>query len=452
MCSINLVGCVRKIPIFTNLEASTKLLKPALKIIKPFLPFLLILGLVFFIFKIHMSSEVDSMLNEKNSIISNGFLTSQITYHKEFAPFARRPLTTYLIEKSSEWFGITLGKAFVWVNFFLLFLSGILLFRLSNIMNSGFLKGILNIIIYFLSFSVLFAFFPPIFSYDEPLQYCFIFAGLASYLKRQWAGYVLWFTAATIARENTALLILGLAFSAPGFFPSFQKVFSVTNLRSYVLIGLPLLLYLIFIMFFIETYKLWEGTQHEFQVRFLAFLDNFTDIRSSIETIISIVLTLGIFIYFLFSSKRDHQASETEKTFVNAFILSCVLNTLVVLIAAFAREARLFSLPLVFLWPLMAQYCLKEIKLLLTFKVYLKCFARWKYCITFGIVSVVNYIISFVVYMPSFPSDDNYFNEYLFVSLQLICLHYLLRHFVNRNRTAYTPVSIAFKRYFHHLK
>ena len=452
MCSINLVGCVRKIPIFTNLEASTKPLKPALRIIKSFLPYLLILGLVFFIFKIHMSSEVDSMLNERNSIISNGFLTSQITYHKEFAPFARRPLTTYLIEKSSEWFDITLGKAFVWVNFFLMFLSGILLFRISHLMRSGFLKGILNIIIYFLSFSVLFAFFPPLFSYDEPLQYCFIFAGLACYLKRQWAGYVLWFTAAMVARENTALLILGLAFSAPGVLPNFRKIFAIANLRGNLLIALPLLLYLIFIVFFIETYELWKGTQHEFQVRFLAFLDNFTDIRSSIETIISIVLTLGNFIYFLFSSKRDHQASEIEKTFVNAFILSCILNTLVVLVAAFAREARLFSLPLVFLWPLMAQYCSREIKLLLTFKVYLKCFARWKYCITFGIISVVNYVISFKIYMPSFPSGDNYFNEYLFVSLQLMCLHYLLRHFVNRNPKEYTPISIDFKRYFPNLK
>ena len=162
-----------------------------------------------------MLSDVDSMLNEKNDVISNVFLTSQITYHKEFAPFARRPLTTFLIEKAASWLGITLGNAFIWVNFSLLFLSGLLLFRLSNVMNPGFLKGIGNIIIYFLSFSVLFAFFPPVFSYDEPLQYCLIFAGLTSFLKKQWTGYVLWFAAAMIARENTAFIIVGLTFSAP---------------------------------------------------------------------------------------------------------------------------------------------------------------------------------------------------------------------------------------------
>ncbi len=241
-------------------------------------------------------------------------------------------------------------------------------------------------IIYFLSFSVLFAFFPPIFSYDEPLQYCFIFAGLASYVKRQWMGYVLWFTAAMIARENTALLIVGLALSAQSHFPSFRKMLRASNLRSFTVIGLPILLYLIFFVFFIETYDLWKGTRHEFSVRFLAFRDNFQDIRSSIETVASILLTLGTFSYFLINSNSRHSASETEKRFIKAFILTCVLNTIIVLIAAFAREARLFSLPLVFLWPLMAQYCSSEIKLILNFKIYRKCFAKWKYGVSFIII------------------------------------------------------------------
>lgn len=413
------------------------------------MPYLLSAGLVFFIFEIHMSSDVDSMLNEKNNVISNVFLNSQITYHKEFAPFARRPLTTFLIERAASWMGITVGKAFIWVNFSLLFLSGILLFRLSRVIDPGFLKGIFNIIIYFLSFSVLFAFFPPVFSYDEPLQYCLIFAGLTSFLKKQWTGYVLWFTAAMIARENSAFLILGLALSAPCQGLNYRKVLSFGKLGYYILIGLPILLYLVFIVFFIETNELWEGTQDEFQARFSCFKENFKDTQSSIETIISLVLTLGVFIYFLLASFTRHNPSPKEKKFVNSFILSCVMNTLIVLVAAFSREARLFALPLVFLWPLMAQYCFREIRLLLTFNTYLRCFANWKYCATFGILTLVNYLISFTVYVPSFPSSDNYFNEYLFLSLQLMCLHYLLRHYVNRNPRAYTPFSIGLKRHFH---
>ncbi len=381
------------------------------------------------------------MLNEKNNTISNVFITSQITYHKEFAPFARRPLTTFLIESVSDWLGITLGKAFIGVNFLLLFLSGLLLFRLSNVVSPGFKKGIFNICIYFLSFSVLFAFFPPIFSYDEPLQYCLIFAGLTSFEKRKWVGYVLWFTAAMIARENTAFLIFGLAFSTPiGRGTIFQKALSLSHLKAYIQICLPLLLYLVFILFYIEFNELWMGTKDELQVRFSCFKENFKDMRSSIETIISLVLTLGVFVYFIFSSATRHYPSRKEKRFVNAFILSCILNTLVVLIAAFARESRLFALPLVFLWPLISAYCFKEIRLLLRFKTYLQCFANWKYSLTFAFLALVNYLVSFTVYVPSFPSSDNYFNEYLFFSLQLIGLHYLLRHYINRYPLTYPSI------------
>tara|TARA_R110002020_G_scaffold340176_1_gene555165 strand:- start:1320 stop:2480 length:1161 start_codon:yes stop_codon:yes gene_type:complete len=373
------------------------------------------------------------MLNEKNNIVSNGFLTSQITYHKEFAPFARRPLTTFLIETASNWLDIPLGKAFVLVNFFLLFLSGILLFRLSKVMDSGLLKGIINLIIYFLSFSVLFAFFPPIFTYDEPLQYCFIFAGLTSFLKRQWAGYVLWFTAAMIARENSAFLIFGLALSVPGLGQIFRKVFSFAQLRHYLLIVIPVLLYFVFLIFFIETHGLWGDTQSEFLARFSNLKENFRDMRNTVETIISFVITLGVFVYFLFISAYQNDPSPKERRFANAFVISCVLNTLVVLIAAFSRESRLFALPLLFIWPIMAQYCFKEIRLLLAFKTYWLCFANWRYCIAFGILTTINYIISFVVYVPSFPSSDNYFNEYLFLVLELMSLHFLLRHFTKRN-------------------
>jgi MFS family permease len=402
------------------------------------LPHLLIAGLVFFIFEIHMSSGADSMLNERNNVISNGFLTSQITYHKEFAPFARRPLTTFLIEKTSSWLGITLGKAFVGVNFLLLFLSGVLLFRLSRAMHPSLLHGIVNIIIYFLSFSILFAFFPPIFSYDEPLQYCLIFAGMTSFQKGQFASYILWFTAAMIARENTAFLIIGLALSSLGLSISYRKLSSIGQLQNIFLIGLPILLYLVFILLFIDKNELWTGTQDELLTRFSCFEENFHDKRSSIETIISFVLTLGLFIYFLLNSFNRHSATLKVKRFVRAFFISGILNTLVVLFAAFSKESRLFALPLVFLWPLMAQVCSKEIRLLLMVETYLQCFSKWRYAAAFCIFAVINYLISFIVYVPSFPSSDNYFNEYLFLSNQIMFLHYLLKHYSNRNSGAVT--------------
>ena len=406
------------------------------------MPFFISAVLVFVIFKIHMSSDVDSMLNEKNSIISNGFITSQIKYHSEFAPFARRPLTSYLVKRTSTLLEVSLGEAFVMVNFFLLFLSGLLLFRLSKVIGSGFQKGIQNLIIYFLSFTILFSFFPPIFSYDEPLQYCLIFAGLTSFLNKQWGGYIFLFSAAMIARENTIFVILGISISALFGNFSFGRSSQKAKLNHYLLIGIPVIFYVVFVLLYIKSHGLWEATHDEVQVRFSCFRENFKDMRSSVETIISLVVTLGLFIYFLLASSKHHDPSVKEKWLIKAFIPSCFLNTLIILLAAFSKEARLFAIPLVFLWPIMAQCCLNEFRLLLSFKYYIQCFKNWKYAVLLGFLTFMNYLISFVLYIPSFPSVDNYFNEYLFLSLQLIFIHYLLRSSIGRTPWTDTQISI----------
>lgn len=419
--------------------------KRSLKIFRCFLPYLISAGFCLLIFEIHMSSDVDSMLNEKNDVISNGFLTSQITYHKEFAPFARRPLTTLLIEQVSNSLGLTLGKTFIWVNFSLLFLAGPLLFRLSRVMDSGYVKGIMNMIIFFLSFSVLFAFFPPIFSYDEPLQYCLLFAGLTCFLKGQWLGYVLWFTAAMVARENTAFLIPGLLVLVKNLHLRYQKAHAMGRWTPFLLVGLPVLLYTVFLVVFIERSDLWTPMQIEFGDRLFSIHENFRDPQSSIETLTSIVLTLGMFVYFIFG-RFGHTPEKTEKKLVQAFVLSCSINTIIVLLAALAREARLFSLPLIFLWPIMGQYCSSEISLLLSYRTYYACFSKLRYIILFCILTLLNYLVSFKMYRPSSHPADNYFNEYLFAALMIMYVHYLLRYYTKHDIFGVTPTSFSLKK------
>lgn len=196
-------------------------------------------------------------------------------------------------------------------------------------------------------------------------------------------------------------------------------------------------------MLFINYHGLWEATQDEVQLRFSCFRENFKDMRSSVETIISFVVSLGLFIYFLSASSKHHHPSIKEKWFIEAFIPSCFLNTLIVLLAAFSKEARLFAIPLLFLWPIMAQCCINEIRLLLSFNHYLLCFSNWKYAVLLGFLTFLNYLMSFVLYIPSFPSVDNYFNEYLFLSLQLIIIHYLLRNFIGQTLWINTQISIS---------
>ena len=382
------------------------------------------------------------MLNEKNDVISNVFLASQINYHKEFGPFARRPLTTFLIETTANLSGITLGRAFIWVNFSLFFLAGTLLFRLSKELNSGYFRGLINIILFFLSFSVIFAFFPPVFSYDEPLQYCLVFAGLTSFLKRQWLGYVLWFTAAMIARENTVVLILGLLVFMAGS-PFYHKNTSyLGRLYNFLCIGMPVLLYGVYLLFYMEINGLWANTYVELQDRFHCLKENFRDTQRSIETLVSIFLSLGVFTYFIYRSHLRN-TRVNHKRFVQAFYLSCSANIIIVLVAAFSREARLFSLPLVFIWPIVGQYCYREISLLFSYRAYQICFSKIKFLAFLGVLTLLNYLISFKVYVPTPPSSDNYFNEYLFMSILVVYLHFLLKHFTEKATVHLSSKNIA---------
>ena len=149
------------------------------------MPFLIALVFVVADFGLHMSKHSDSMLNERNHVISNAFLTSQIQYHKELPPFARRPLTSWLIESTATTFGMRLGVAFIWV-IYRDSTGNVTGSVLTPTKGSSYWLAIGNMVIYFLGFSILFAFFTPLFTYDEPLQYTMIFASLLSMYQRKW--------------------------------------------------------------------------------------------------------------------------------------------------------------------------------------------------------------------------------------------------------------------------
>src|SRR5690606_681009 len=183
------------------------------------------LGFVLFIFGIHMLPVSDSMLNENNTKLSHSFMVSQIRYHQEFAPFARRPLTSALIEASSSVFGITLTESFVWVNHLLLLISGLLVYRISLKLKGTRNQALFNMSAYFLTFSIVFAFFPPVFSYDEPLQYCFLFLSILAVIDGKWLYFCMFFFLSMIARESSVFLFPGFILIGLGLktLPSFRR-------------------------------------------------------------------------------------------------------------------------------------------------------------------------------------------------------------------------------------
>ena len=364
------------------------------------------------------------MLNENNTRISHGFLKSQIDYHQEIAPFARRPLTSFLIESAMEVFGLRSGHAFILVNFLLLYFSGLLLFRLSKIVKATIFQALINMGVYFLSFSVLFAFFPPVFSYDEPMQYCFILLSLTAFVQKKWIGFVTIFTLALISRETSMLLLPALIF----FMPGLQKIriFSKEHGRLCVPILLPLLLYGIYLTLFIYAFDQLEATQVEMGSRYSCFLENFESTKNTVESWISLFFALSPLLYLL-AFRTERTVAPRYRKWIGAFLLTVIINTPIVILTAFARETRLFALPLFFIWPVFAQFFGRDIRLIFAVELYSMAFRKWRYLFPFVVVMSLNYWFCFRIYPNLGLGQNTFFGEYLFLINTFMALHAMLR-------------------------
>ncbi len=364
------------------------------------------------------------MLNENNTRISHGFLKSQIDYHQEIAPFARRPLTSFLIESAMEVFGLRSGHAFILVNFLLLYFSGLLLFRLSKILKATIFQALINMGVYFSSFSVLFAFFPPVFSYDEPMQYCFILLSLITFVQKKWIGFVTIFTLALISRETSMLLLPAFIFCMPGL----QKIrmFSKEHGRLCVPILLPLLLYSVYLTLFIYTFGQLEATQVEMGSRYSCFLENFESTKNTVESWISLFFAVGPFLYLLVF-RTERKVTLRYKKWIGAFLLTVIINTPIVILTAFARETRLFALPLFFIWPVFAQIFGRDIRLFFSVGLYSTAFQKWRYLLPFLVVASLNYWFCFRIYPNLGLGQNTFFSEYLFLINTFMTLHVMLR-------------------------
>lgn len=402
---------------------------PFLDISRSLLPYLLALCCTLAILGIHMLPNMDSMLNENNTQISHVFLKSQIDYHKEIAPFARRPLTTLLIEGSSQAFGIRAGHAFILVNFLLLLVSGVLVHQLSKSLRATKKQALLNMLVYFSSFSVLFAFFPPVFTYDEPLQYCFILGALIAFVQRKWLWYIVLFALALVTRETSMLLLPGFIFFISRMDFQNEKLSAKAYWRILMIVVSPLLIYSIFIGIYIQQNQLLEATQTEMASRYSCFLENFESTKNTIESFTSFFLSLGPFLYFALLALKKSNISAFDKRFLNAFLVTVAINTPIVILTSFARESRLFALPLVFLWPMFMQLFGRELKLIFLLNTYRRLFAKWQYAILLIGLNILNYWFCFEIYRDLGLGENTYFAEYLFVMNFCLIFHFLVSFF-----------------------
>ena len=192
-----------------------------------------------------------------------------------------------------------------------------------------------------------------------------------------------------------------------------------------------MLVYLGFLIIFIQTHELGTASQSDLDSRFKAIELNFATSQAASETIISFFIILGLPLYFLYSVSRNRVLTLQQSKLINAFLLTVLINTLVVLFMTKAREVRLFALPLFFIWPIFSTIFKHEINIICSPNLYLKMFKNWKYLSFFLFFNFLNYKISQYLYVNTAGGDD-WFTQYLFWLNFVILAHLFLSHYLSR--------------------
>lgn len=388
----------------------TKSIKPKIKL------FFVCLGLTIFSLFLHVIPINNTMLNyvENENIGNNsvglqgGYLNWAVNFHDNFPDFRKRPTTTFLIKQLAKSLGVKNNLSFVIVNFTFLFCSGILLYYLAKLYRLSDSEALVSVVFYMASFSVLLAYFIPIMSYDESIQYFFIFLSLIGLKKKNYPLFIFSITIAIITRESTLILF-------PGFLlyisPASGKVSNW--IKVLFILAIPVFIYVIYLlMFFGNNQDVLNETQGILKTRFLHYERNFRNIGQVTQTLLSMFSVLCVPL-FLLLYKPTFLVLKREK---NAFWITLIINTIIVLLSVYAEESRVFALPLIFLIPFYGKIILSyisysKIKLLIKpinlFIILLVIFASW-------------YGFGFLYKITPTGVDGNVFREYNTMAVMFI--------------------------------
>lgn len=378
-----------------------------------FWPLLLLLLVAY----LHLLPQHNSMWNLRfenygpdASGLSADYLAEVVQYHQTEQAFARRPLTTWLIQGLAALSGLSVAKSFVLLQLFLCWMVALAVYSLSP----SHRQGLLNQAVFLLGFSLFFAWFPPIYSYDEPLQYLLLFGSIAAWRSQKlWLGLLLLITA-LVARETSWLL-----------WPAFFWLFGWGEVRLTGFKRGSVAVLVLYAAWFFASEQLMGVSQNagsEVLLRFTLLAQNF-DADHLSETLWMLFLVVGIPLQLslLFPGswpKRERQA----------FWMALLLNTLVVLATARAREARLFALPLILAWPWLAasvkcMYQEAEVRMANMAK------TTWIYLL---ILPLAYFLAKYSFTQTAANPAENWFNEYLFVYLILFFEIFWLKWMIRR--------------------
>ncbi|MFM7746771.1 MAG: hypothetical protein ACKO7X_02510, partial [Bacteroidota bacterium] len=283
---------------------------------------------------------------------------STLDYHRSLPVFAARPLTSGTVALLSRWTAVDETLVLALLNPLLLALSAVILYALCLRWGAKPLAAWIASALYLFSFPNFFAFVPPMYTFDEPLQMLTLFAaGCCLPRPAVWrtdAGALptssshnihyallagLWMGLSWWARESGLLLLPILA----GLYLPHATKQERLGLGITVVTALG-----VFILGRLATGPAdTTGDLWQWQARFSNLQANFRNIDYTVETLVGIFLVLAWPLVLL------RPLLGRYRFLTMGFVVSLVINTLMVLLMAKAREARLFALPLMLVWPLL---------------------------------------------------------------------------------------------------
>ena len=348
----------------------------------------------------------DYMNPEKG--LNEVYLEEVISYHQTEPTFARRRLTTTVVMGLHQVTGLTKGQSFVLFNFIVLWLTGIVISISALFQSKKMRTALLSGLLFWLSFPVLFAFFPTIYSYDDPLLYFFLaMTLLAIKLGNQWSAAAM-FALAIVTRESAVIML-------PGIMLLYNDGFKLANLKTSWKKWWPFLVVSVLYLaglFWLEYGVAEQSISHDASRRFATFFYNFQNKQFGAESVFSFVLVCILALSTWLNNGRG-------KRYRQAFFLTLVLNTAVVLVFTQARESRLFILPLFFWFPYAGELLidsLQELLLMIRTK-------KWYYSVGLSLYALFAGWIVYQIYEPTaMRSYENWHQEYLFVLVTFTAL------------------------------
>jgi hypothetical protein len=363
----------------------------------------------------------------QNSRSLEDFIIEEMGYRHHDPVFSRRLLTTFLIDRLHFGLGISYYISYLSVGFGFFALFGGLHTQISRNFGLNNRQILLSILVFFTSFSVLFAYCSPIYTHDEPLQYCFVALSILFIQKKQDFLLFLSLIVAVFARETTFLLFPSLFFIKIFENQPEKSDFSIKkllNIKYTVLFALIVVIYLVF-------YYNFYGAMAQDKGRWLAWQTNFQNPTYFIETIVSafVVLVLPLCVVrqrFMSILPTESEPKNTKEVWIKAFFIALVINTIVVLATTTAREARLFALPLLLIFGFLGEYY--EAFFIYFYKNVTGYFNQNKiffYIKTFSTLLLCA-IFSFVVYHSTDSAGSQiYYQIYLFIVSSIVSLYFL---------------------------